>query len=162
MTTCGRRWPSATADQVMRWNPRFWHPCGHYAFHSTACTPATPLEVGSGEGSVRYVKFGVLASAAVLDAAQLDLVYATSRDRFAHQRSPLHCVYPAAVNRRPGVDVMHRHARIEDQRYQLSAYTIREMGALRGRSTTDAHVLHGFTAQTVIELSARRCHQSRT
>lgn len=27
--------------EVVRWNPRFLHLRGHYAFHSTACTPQT-------------------------------------------------------------------------------------------------------------------------
>jgi transposase len=29
------------------WNPRFLHLRGHYGFHATACTPATPREKGS-------------------------------------------------------------------------------------------------------------------
>jgi len=44
--------------QVVRWNQRFLHLRGHYAFHSTACTPSTPREKGSVEGAVRYVKTG--------------------------------------------------------------------------------------------------------
>jgi transposase len=44
-------------DEV-RWNPRFLHLRGHYAFHATACTPATPREKGSVEGGVRHVKTG--------------------------------------------------------------------------------------------------------
>src|SRR5207247_7967519 len=28
------------------WNPRFLHLRGHYGFHATACTPATPPENG--------------------------------------------------------------------------------------------------------------------
>ena len=44
--------------QVVRWNQRFLHLRGHYAFHSTACTPATPREKGSVEGAVRYLKTG--------------------------------------------------------------------------------------------------------
>jgi transposase len=34
-------------DEV-RWNPRFVHLRGHYAFHATACTPARPAGEGLG------------------------------------------------------------------------------------------------------------------
>jgi transposase len=43
---------------VVVWNGRFLHLRGHYAFHATACTPATPREKGSVEGAVRYLKSG--------------------------------------------------------------------------------------------------------
>jgi hypothetical protein len=33
----------------VRWNQRFLHLRGHYAFHSTACTPSTPREKGSAD-----------------------------------------------------------------------------------------------------------------
>jgi transposase len=36
---------------VIHWNPRFVALRGHYAFHATACTPATPREKGSVEGA---------------------------------------------------------------------------------------------------------------
>jgi transposase len=36
-------------DEV-RWNARFLHLRGHYAFHATACTPATPREKGRSRG----------------------------------------------------------------------------------------------------------------
>src|SRR5213595_1333480 len=42
-------------DEVV-WNPRFLHLRGHYGFHATACTPATPREKGSVEASVRFLK----------------------------------------------------------------------------------------------------------
>jgi transposase len=51
--------------QVVRWNQRFLHLRGHYAFHSTACTPATPREKGSVEGAVRYLKSGFCGIALV-------------------------------------------------------------------------------------------------
>jgi transposase len=35
------------------WNRRFLHLRGHYRFHATACTPATPREKGSVEAAVR-------------------------------------------------------------------------------------------------------------
>ena len=40
------------------WNRRFLHLRGHYRFHATACTPATPREKGSVEAAVRYLKSG--------------------------------------------------------------------------------------------------------
>ena len=46
---------SREGDRVT-WNPRFLQLRGHYAFHATACTPATPREKGSVEGAVRYLK----------------------------------------------------------------------------------------------------------
>ncbi|MGZ6569419.1 MAG: IS21 family transposase [Solirubrobacteraceae bacterium] len=72
--------------QVVRWNPRFLHLRGHYAFHSTACTPSTPREKGSVEGSVRYVKTGFWPARRFSALPELDVVYATWRDRVAHQR----------------------------------------------------------------------------
>ena len=44
-------------DQII-WTPRFLALRGHYAFHATACTPATPREKGSVEGAVRHTKTG--------------------------------------------------------------------------------------------------------
>src|SRR3954467_2728426 len=44
-------------DQVT-WNGRFLHLRGHYAFHASVCTPATPREKGSVEAAVRYLKTG--------------------------------------------------------------------------------------------------------
>src|SRR5439155_19874185 len=38
------------------WNRGFLHLRGHYGFHATACTPATPREKGSVEASVRLAK----------------------------------------------------------------------------------------------------------
>jgi transposase len=40
------------------WNRRFLHLRGHYGFHATACTPATPREKGAVEAAVRYLKSG--------------------------------------------------------------------------------------------------------
>src|SRR5581483_4134755 len=44
-------------DRVV-WASRFLHLRGHYGFHATACTPATPREKGSVEAAVRYLKSG--------------------------------------------------------------------------------------------------------
>lgn len=72
--------------QVVRWNPRFLHLRGHYAFHSTACTPSTPREKGSVEGSVRYVKTGFWPARRFSTLSELDVVYARWRDQVAHRR----------------------------------------------------------------------------
>lgn len=72
--------------EVVRWNQRFLHLRGHYAFHSTACTPSSPREKGSVEGAVRYVKTGFWPARRFATLPELDLVYASWRDRVAHQR----------------------------------------------------------------------------
>jgi transposase len=72
--------------QVIRWNQRFLHLRGHYAFHSTACTPATPREKGSVEGAVRYLKTGFWPARRFQTLDELDRVYGDWRDRVAHQR----------------------------------------------------------------------------
>jgi hypothetical protein len=72
-------------DQVT-WNLRFVHLRGHYAFHATACTPATPREKGSVEAAVRYLKSGFWPARRFADLAELDEQYADWRDRVAHQR----------------------------------------------------------------------------
>jgi hypothetical protein len=72
--------------QVVRWNPRFLHLRGHYAFHSTACTPATPREKGSVEGAVRYLKTGFWPARRFQTLQELDRVYGDWRDRVAHTR----------------------------------------------------------------------------
>jgi transposase len=72
--------------QVVRWNARFLHLPGHYACHSTACTPGTPREKGSVEGSVRYVKTGFWPARRFSTLPELDVVYASWRDQVAHRR----------------------------------------------------------------------------
>jgi transposase len=62
--------------QVVRWNQRFLHLRGHYAFHSTVCTPATPREKGSVEGAVRYLKSGFWPARRFATLSELDRVYA--------------------------------------------------------------------------------------
>ena len=52
------------ADEV-RWNARFLHLRGHYAFHATACTPAGPAREGLGRGSGAPPEDGLLAGAAL-------------------------------------------------------------------------------------------------
>jgi hypothetical protein len=68
------------------WNPRFVQLRGHYAFHATACTPATPREKGSVEGTVRYHKTGFWPARRFASLEELDDVYAHWRDRIALPR----------------------------------------------------------------------------
>jgi transposase len=71
---------------VVCWNPRFVQLRGHYAFHATACTPATPREKGSVEGAVRYHKTGFWPARRFSSLEQLDDLYADWRDRVALPR----------------------------------------------------------------------------
>jgi hypothetical protein len=70
----------------VRWNPRFLHLRGHYAFHATACTPATPREKGSVEGGVRHVKTGFWPARRIVSLQDLDEQYADWRDRVCNAR----------------------------------------------------------------------------
>ena len=72
-------------DQIT-WNPRFVQLRGHYAFHATACTPATPREKGSVEGAVRYLKTGFWPARRFGSLGELDDVFADWRDRVALPR----------------------------------------------------------------------------
>lgn len=71
---------------VVTWNPRFLQLRGHYAFHATACTPATPREKGSVEGAVRYTKTGFWPARRFGSLGELDERYADWRDRVALPR----------------------------------------------------------------------------
>jgi transposase len=72
-------------DEI-RWNARFLHLRGHYAFHATACTPATPREKGSVEGGVRHVKSGFWPARRIVSLQDLDEQYRDWRDRVCNQR----------------------------------------------------------------------------
>jgi transposase len=72
-------------EQVV-WNPRFLHLRGHYGFHATACTPATPREKGSVEAGVRYLKSGFWPARRFASLAELDEEYADWRDRVCNTR----------------------------------------------------------------------------
>ena len=71
---------------VITWNARFVQLRGHYAFHATACTPATPREKGAVEGAVRYHKTGFWPARRFGSLVELDGVYADWRDRVALPR----------------------------------------------------------------------------
>jgi DNA replication protein DnaC/transposase len=60
---------------VVHWNPRFLHLRGHYAFHSTACTPQTPREKGAVEGAVRHLKSGFWPGRRIASLDELDEQY---------------------------------------------------------------------------------------
>ena len=68
------------------WNQRFLHLRGHYGFHATACTPASPREKGSVEAGVRYLKSGFWPARRFGDLAELDDRYADWRDRVCNRR----------------------------------------------------------------------------
>ena len=72
-------------DQVV-WNARFLHLRGHYGFHASACTPATPREKGSVEAAVRYLKSGFWPARRFGSLAELDERYADWRDRICNAR----------------------------------------------------------------------------
>jgi transposase len=73
-------------EQVV-WSARFLHLRGHYGFHATACTPATPREKGSVEAAVRYLKSGFWPARRFLSLSELDEQYADWRDRVCNQRT---------------------------------------------------------------------------
>jgi hypothetical protein len=71
---------------VIHWNPRFLHLRGHYAFHSTACTPQTAREKGAVEGSVRHLKTGFWPARRFGSLADLDEQYRDWRDLVCNRR----------------------------------------------------------------------------
>jgi transposase len=78
------------------WAPRFLHLRGHYGFHATACTPATPREKGAVEAAVRYLKTGFWPARRFRDLAELDAQYADWRDRTCNQRTHATGRFPVA------------------------------------------------------------------
>jgi transposase len=68
------------------WSPRFLHLHGHYGFHATACTPATPREKGSVEAAVRYLKTSFWPARRFATLRELDAQYADWRDRICNRR----------------------------------------------------------------------------
>jgi len=90
---------------VIQWNPRFVALRGHYAFHATACTPATPREKGAVEGAVRHLKSGFWPARRITSLVDLDEQYADWRDRVCNRRR--HATGGFWVNERLEVE---RHA----------------------------------------------------
>jgi transposase len=72
-------------DQVV-WSARFLHLRGHYGFHATACTPATPREKGAVEAAVRHLKSGFWPARRFATLRELDEQYADWRDRVCNRR----------------------------------------------------------------------------
>jgi transposase len=72
-------------DQIS-WNQRLLALRGHYAFHATACTPATPREKGSVEGGVRHLKTGFWPARRFGSLGELDEQYARWRDGICNRR----------------------------------------------------------------------------
>ena len=73
-------------DEIV-WNRRFLHLRGHYGFHASACTPATPREKGSVEAAVRYLKSGFWPARRFASLRELDERYADWRDRTCNRRT---------------------------------------------------------------------------
>lgn len=94
-------------DQVT-WNPRFLALRGHYAFHATACTPATPREKGSVEGGVRYLKSGFWPARRFGSLVELDEHYARWRDRVCNRRIHATGRFPVAERLAHERDVLRR------------------------------------------------------
>ena len=72
-------------DEIV-WNQRFLHLRGHYAFHSHACTPATPREKGSVEAAVRYTKTSFWPARRFSGLAELQAQYCDWRERVCNRR----------------------------------------------------------------------------
>jgi transposase len=73
-------------EQVV-WNRRFLHLRGHYGFHATACTPATPREKGSVEAAVRHLKSGFWPARRFAELRELDGQYVDWRERICNRRT---------------------------------------------------------------------------
>ena len=82
-------------DQVV-WNRRFLHLRGHYGFHATACTPATPREKGSVEAGVRYLKSGFWPARRFATLGELDGQYVDWRDLVCNRRTHATGRFPVA------------------------------------------------------------------
>jgi transposase len=68
------------------WQQRFWHLRGHYAFHATACTPATPREKGGVERGVGYLQTGFWPARTLRSIRDLQTQYDAWRDEVCNQR----------------------------------------------------------------------------
>jgi transposase len=82
-------------EQVV-WNQRFLHLRGHYAFHSSACTPETPREKGSVEAAVRHLKSGFWPARRFRDLRELNDQYVDWRDGVCNVRIHASGRFPVA------------------------------------------------------------------
>ncbi len=78
------------------WTQRFLHLRGHYGFHASACTPASPREKGSVEVGVRYLKSGFWPARRFAELGELDGQYAGWRDRICNRRTHASGRFPVA------------------------------------------------------------------
>src|SRR3989442_3157488 len=119
-------------DEIV-WNQRFLHLRGHYAFHATACTPATPREKGSVEAAVRYLKTGFWPARRFGSLGELDGQYADWRDEVCNRRR--HASGRFLVEQR--LEEERRALRpLPPERFDWSA-------ARRGRAPVAGHPPHG-------------------
>jgi transposase len=81
---------------VVHWSPRFSHLRGHYAFHSSACTPETPREKGSVEAAVRHLKSGFWPARRFRDLRELSDQYVDWRDGTCNTRIHASGRFPVA------------------------------------------------------------------
>lgn len=81
---------------LVHWNPRFLHLRGHYGFHASACTPATPREKGSVEAAVRYLKSGFWPARRFGSLGELGEHYDDWRDRTCNRRTHASGRFPVA------------------------------------------------------------------
>jgi transposase len=79
------------------WNRRFLHLRGHYGFHSSACTPASPREKGAVEAGVRYLKSGFWPARRFSTLPELDNQYSDWRERVCNARIHASGRFPVAV-----------------------------------------------------------------
>ena len=115
------------------WNPRFLHLRGHYAFHATACTPATPREKGSVEAAVRYLKSGFWPARRFDSLGELDGQYADWRDKLCNRRRHASGRFPV-------------EARLEEERWALRKLPPERFDWSAGRSVRvplDGYLRHG-------------------
>jgi transposase len=78
------------------WNRRFLHLRGHYGFHASACTPATPREKGSVEAAVRYLKSGFWPARRFACLRELDDRFEDWRDHHCNVRVHASGRFPVA------------------------------------------------------------------
>ena len=72
---------------LVHFNARFLHLRGHYGFHASACTPASPREKGAVEAGVRYLKTSFWPARRFASLPDLDLEYGDWRDRVCNART---------------------------------------------------------------------------
>jgi transposase len=119
-------------DEVI-WNRRFLHLRGHYAFHATACTPASPREKGSVEAAVRYLKTGFWPARRFHSLGELDGQYADWRDEVCNRRRHASGGFPV-------------EARLEEERRGLRPLPPERFDWSAGRSVRvplDGYLRHG-------------------